>query len=197
LLNNLPLNGRFNLVHSTHLNNAELRGLAASKATVVLCPSTEGNLGDGIFRMKEYAKLGGNWCIGTDSHIGLNPLEEFRMIDYRQRLVTNFRNTFEGDSAAYLVDTEIRNGRIAMGLGSEKPFGIDQPFDVVVYDSSSPLLAATSPESLMATIVYASDASMNLGTIVRGKWVIKNNQHINSEYINKRFLKAIRGIKNR
>jgi formimidoylglutamate deiminase len=197
LLNNLPVNDRFHLVHSTHLNGAELHALAASKATVVLCPSTEGNLGDGIFRMKEYVQLGGNWCIGTDSHIGLNPLEEFRMIDYRQRLVTNLRNTFEGDSAAYLVDTEIKNGRMAMGLGSEKPFAIGQPFDAVVYNSSAPLLAVTSPERLMATIVYASDASMSLGTMVRGKWVVKNNQHIDSENIRKHFVKAIRGIKNR
>ncbi len=197
LLNNLPVNDRFHLVHATHLNDAELQGLAASKATVVLCPSTEGNLGDGIFRMKEYVKLGGNWCIGTDSHIGLNPMEEFRMIDYRQRLVTNFRNTFEGDSAAYLVDTEIKSGRIAMGLGSEKPFAIGQPFDAVVYDSSAPLLSVTSPDKLMATIVYASDASMNLGTIVGGKWIAKNNQHIDFENIRKRFTKAIRAIKNR
>jgi formimidoylglutamate deiminase len=197
LLQNLPVDQRFHLVHSTHLNDAEVTSLAKSKANVVLCPSTEGNLGDGIFRMKEYVKLGGNWCIGTDSHIGLNPLEEFRMIDYRQRLVTNFRNTFDGDSAAYLVNTEIEQGRIAMGLGTQAAFAVGQPFNAVVYDSTTPLLAVTAAEKLMATIVYASDASMTLGTMVNGAWVVKNNQHVHSENIRKNFTAAIHSIKNR
>src|SRR6185295_15501077 len=98
----------------THLDDSELKGLAKSKATVILCPSTEGNLGDGIFRMKDYARLGGNWTLGTDSHIGINPLEEFRMMDYRQRLMSNQRNTFQGDAAKYMVNEEVSSGRKAM-----------------------------------------------------------------------------------
>lgn len=197
LLQNLPVDERFHLVHSTHLNDAEVTGLARSKANVVLCPSTEGNLGDGIFRMKEYVKQGGNWCIGTDSHIGLNPLEEFRMIDYRQRLVTNFRNTFDGDAAAYLVNTEIEQGRVAMGLGTQAAFAVGQAFNAIVYDSAAPLLGVTSKEKLMATIVYASDASMALGTLVNGEWVVKCNRHVNSDTISRAFTKAVHAIKNR
>lgn len=197
LLNNLPVDQRFHLVHSTHLNDAELQGLAKSKASVVLCPSTEGNLGDGIFRMKEYVKLRGNWCIGTDSHIGVNPLEEFRMIDYRQRLLTHQRNTFEGDAGAYLVETEIVNGRMAMGLGEAPAFAEGQAFDAIVYNSEAPLLNDTSPANLLATLVYASDASMTLGTLVNGKWVVKNNRHVEEETIRKQFSRAIQSIKNR
>lgn len=197
LINNLPVNERFNLVHATHLDDEEVRALAKSKASVVLCPSTEGNLGDGIFRMKEYVKLNGNWCIGTDSHIGLNPLEEFRMIDYRQRLVTNQRNTFEGDAGAYLANTEIVNGRRAMGLGEASPFAVGQPFDAVVYYANAPLLSLTSPDKLMATLVYASDTAMTLGTLVNGKWVVKNNRHAAIESIQTKFVKAISAIKNR
>ena len=116
VLDNLPLNKRFHLVHSTHLDDDELRRLAGSGAGVVLCPSTEGNLGDGIFRMKEFIALGGRWSLGTDSHIGLNPLEEFRMIDYRQRLVTNARNTADGNAAQYFVNEEVYTGRVANGI---------------------------------------------------------------------------------
>ena len=49
-----------------------LNGIS-TKSNVVLCPSTEGNLGDGIFRMKRVCREGGRWSVGTDSHIGLNP----------------------------------------------------------------------------------------------------------------------------
>lgn len=197
LLENLPLNERFHLVHSTHLDDSELNALASSKANVVLCPSTEGNLGDGFFRMKEFAKLGGHWSIGTDSHIGLNPLEEFRMIDYRQRLLTNQRNTFEGDAAADLVNESIASGRKAMGIESANHFEIGKPFDAVVFNAKSHLLAETSTKNRLATILYTSDSSRVLGTIVNGKWVVKNSHHINGRMIKDNFSKAMKDLKNR
>ncbi len=197
MLDNLPLDDRFHLVHSTHLDDEELNKLAASKANVVLCPSTEGNLGDGIFRMREYVKLGGHWSIGTDSHIGINPLEEFRMIDYRQRLVSNFRNTFEGDAAKYLVNEEIVSGRKAMGNKFNDHFAIGQPFDAIVYNAQSHLLADTSEKNRLATILFTSDSCRNLGTIVNGQWVVKNQHHINGRKLKDDFAKAMKELKNR
>jgi formimidoylglutamate deiminase len=197
LLENLPVNERFHLVHSTHLDDNELTKLAASKANVVLCPSTEGNLGDGFFRMKEFVKLGGHWSIGTDSHIGLNPLEEFRMIDYRQRLLTNHRNTFEGDAAAYLVNESISSGRKSMGIFSKNNFEVGRPFDAVVFNSKSHLLAETSEKNRLATILYTSDSSRLTGTIVNGKWVVKSGHHNNGKMIKENFSKAMKELKNR
>jgi formimidoylglutamate deiminase len=197
LLENLPVNERFHLVHCTHLDDSELKGLVLTKANVVLCPSTEGNLGDGFFRMKEFVKLGGHWGIGTDSHIGLNPLEEFRMIDYRQRLLTNQRNTFSGDAASYLVNESIASGRKAMGIECKSNFEIGKPFDAVVFNAKSHLLAETSEKNRMATILYTSDSSRLIGTIVRGKWIVKNGHHINGRMIKENFSKAMRGLKNR
>lgn len=195
LLDNLDVNERFNLIHSTHLDDDELTRLAKSGAQVVLCPSTEGNLGDGIFRMKEYAKLGGKWCIGTDSHIGLNPLEEFRMIDYRQRLVTNQRNTFEGDAADYLVNEAVTSGRKAMGVVSTNHFAVGQPLDAVVYQSGSHLLANTSVKNRLATLLYTGDTSRIAGTLVNGKWVVKDQHHQNGHAIKSAFAKAMKAIK--
>ncbi|HET9054813.1 MAG TPA: amidohydrolase family protein, partial [Cyclobacteriaceae bacterium] len=197
LLENLPVNERFHLVHSTHLNDEEVKKLAASKANVVLCPSTEGNLGDGIFRMKEYVKLGGHWSIGTDSHIGLNPFEEFRMIDYRQRLITNLRNSFEGDAAKYLVRESVTQGRKAMGRHTGDHFEIGQPFDALVVNARTHLLADTTEKNRLASIVYTSDSSRNLGTIVNGKWVVKNQHHVNGRSIKIAFSKAMKELKNR
>lgn len=191
LLENLPVNERFHLVHSTHLNDHELQSLAASNANVVLCPSTEGNLGDGIFRMKEYVKKGGHWSIGTDSHIGLNPLEEFRMIDYRQRLLSNKRNTFDGDASQYLVNESVSRGRLAMGKITQQHFAIGQPFDAVVYNSELPRLATTSPEFWLPTLVYHHDSSSALGTIVNGAWAVRHQKHADYSAISSRFKKAL------
>ena len=197
LLENLPVDQRFHLVHATHLNDKELSGLASSKANVVLCPSTEGNLGDGIFRMKEYTQQKGNWCIGTDSHIGLSPLEEFRMIDYRQRLVTHQRNTFEGEGARYMINAEVSNGRMAMSVNAKDHFAINQPLDAYVLNSKSPLLSYTSMSNVLSTIVYSADASMALGTLINGKWVVRNQRHNHSTSITKAFTQAMREIKSR
>ena len=202
MLENLPVDDRFHLVHSTHLNDDELKKLAASKANVVLCPSTEGNLGDGIFRMREYVKLGGHWSIGTDSHIGINPLEEFRMIDYRQRLVSNFRNTFEGDTARYMVNEEIASGRKAMLKTAHyqtmtNHFAVGQSLDAIVYNAQSHLLADTAEKNRLATILFTSDSSRNLGTIVNGKWVVKSQHHVNGRKLKDDFAKAMKELKNR
>jgi formimidoylglutamate deiminase len=197
LLENLPVNERFHLVHSTHLDDEELKKLAASKANVVLCPSTEGNLGDGIFRMKEYVKLGGRWCIGTDSHIGINPFEEFRMIDYRQRLVTNLRNTIGGDAAHYLVNESVQRGRIAMGRSTTSHFEIGQPLDALVINAGTHLLADTSEKNLLASVVYTSDSSRNIGTLVGGKWAVKNQHHQAGHEIKSAFSKAMKELRNR
>ena len=197
VLDHLPVNERFNLVHSTHLDDGELKRLAASGAHVVLCPSTEGNLGDGIFRMKEYALLGGRWTIGTDSHIGLNPLEEFRMIDYRQRLVTNRRNTFDGNASQYLINESIASGRMAMGVTSKEHFAPGQPLDAVVYKAGSHLLENAPPQNLLPIIVYTSDSSRVLGTMVNGNWVVKDQHHVRGQAIKQKFNEAIKTLRNR
>lgn len=194
LLTNLPVNSNFHLVHSTHLDDGEVKDLAASKANVVLCPSTEGNLGDGIFRMKEFTRLGGNWCIGTDSHIGLDPLEEFRMIDYRQRLVTNLRSIFEGDAASYLINTSQTQGRLAMGRNTTDHFAVGEPFDAVVYNSRSPRLSTAKAENLLSVLLYHCNSSMAIGTIVNGKWVVKNQRHTSLDQIRDAFVKAMKEI---
>ena len=113
LLENLPLNDRFHIVHCTHLADDEVKRLAASGANVVLCPGTEGNLGDGIFRLTDFARQGGSWSIGTDSHISLNPLEDLRWLDYAQRFTTHRRNTF-ASGAATLIDKTFTAGKKAM-----------------------------------------------------------------------------------
>ncbi len=197
LFENLPVDERFHLVHATHLNDKELNAIANSKAVVALCPSTEGNLGDGIFRMKDYVESRGRWSLGTDSHIGLNPLEEFRILDYRQRLVSHKRNSLQGDAAKYLVNEEIESGRRAMGLIRSTHFEIGHPLDAVVYDAQSYLLGETSEKNRLATIVYTADASHALGTLVNGKWAVKNQHSVNEKEIKTCFFQTIKELQNR
>jgi formimidoylglutamate deiminase len=147
--------------------------------------------------MKEFVKLGGHWCIGTDSHIGLNPQEEFRMIDYRQRLVSNKRNTFEGDAAQAMITESVTQGRMAMGRKTSDHFEIGQPLDALVVSAATHLLADTSEKNRLASILFTGDSSRNIGTIINGKWVVKDQHHQAGHSIKVAFAKAMRELKNR
>jgi formimidoylglutamate deiminase len=194
LLNNLPVNDRFHIVHCTHMNNQEVIALAKSKAHAVLCPGTEGNLGDGIFRLTDFAKHGGNWSIGTDSHISLNPIEDLRWLDYAQRFTTHQRNTFD-DGATVLINKTWQSGKKAMGASSSNYFSVGQPLDAIVYNAESPLLVQANLADILPIIVYTSDSSMCLGTLVNGKWVVKNQQHALGNNIRSTFREVVKQLR--
>lgn len=194
VLNNLPVDERFHLVHCTHLNDNEIEMLARSRAHAVLCPGTEGNLGDGIFRLTDYARQGGHWSIGTDSHISLNPLEDLRWLDYAQRLTTHERNTFD-DGAHVLIRETITAGRMAMGTPRKEFFEIGEPLDAAIFDARSPLLMDDDTTSLLPRILYNCDSSDLYGTLVNGQWVTRAGRHHLDRPIREEFLNAINAMK--
>ncbi|WP_422361617.1 formimidoylglutamate deiminase [Reichenbachiella sp.] len=195
LLNTFEVNQNFHLVHATHLSDSEVTGIAQSGAHVVLCPSTEGNLGDGIFPLQSFQQQGGKWSIGTDSHIGLNPLEELRILDYGQRLTTHRRNQFisktNGDTGLFGVDMALKAGRKAMGNSCESYFEVGQPLDAVVIDAQMPLIATSRPEHILSTLVYSGDRSHFMGTIVNGDWKVKAGHHLKQDDVVSNFKKSL------
>ncbi len=177
LLENVELNDRFHLVHATHLTDAETENLAKSKANVVLCPSTEGNLGDGIFPLRRFQKSGGAWSIGTDSHIGLNPFEELRLLDYGQRLISHKRNTFGKKGGLFAVEKTIAAGRKAMNNFENEFFAVGADFDACIIKADEPLFSNTKLENLASTIIYTADVSQIYGTFVSGKFIRKDENY--------------------
>lgn len=92
LLNRFDVDARWCLIHATHLDAREIAQLAASRAVAGLCPTTEANLGDGIFPATDFIGQSGRWGIGSDSHVSLSTLEELRWLEYGQRLRDRRRN---------------------------------------------------------------------------------------------------------
>ncbi|MFT4603122.1 MAG: formiminoglutamate deiminase [Arenicella sp.] len=201
MLDNIKMNDRFHLVHATHLTPEETLNLAKSGANVVLCPSTEGNLGDGLFPLKDYQDAGGRWSIGTDSHVGLNPLEELRILDYGQRLITHKRNTFysknQGNSGLFAFEQITRSGRKAMNNFNATYFKVGETLDVAVVSKEHPLLQNCSFENLANTILFSSDSSMQWGTISKGELVVENGAHFLETEVQSGFSEAILQLKNR
>lgn len=181
LLDNIELNERFHLVHATHLTNDETERLAKSGSNVVLCPSTEGNLGDGLFPLRQFQFFGGAWSIGTDSHIGLNPLEELRILDYGQRLATRRRDTFAEDEATdgglNAMTKATVAGRRAMNNFESEFFAVGASFDACIINANEPLLANVKTENLTASIIYSTDASQIYGTFVAGALIQRDKKY--------------------
>ncbi|MFW7381206.1 MAG: formimidoylglutamate deiminase [Oligoflexus sp.] len=162
LLEHVTLQNYHNLVHATHLTDQECADLSASPATVVICPSTEANLGDGIFPFAKYWDQGGRWAIGSDSQIGLCPMEELRWLDYSMRLQKMKRSN-------YLIDQTIELGDklcLSAWQGSYQSAGLGQPLtegqalNAITIDLNHYRLIGRSPEKILSTVVFTGDQSM-------------------------------------
>jgi len=171
LLEHAPPDARWCLVHATHLDGAELRGIAASGATVGICPTTEANLGDGVFDAVAYASAGGHWGIGSDSHASVGAAEELRTLEYSQRLAGQRRNVLTGGTAGSgQVAEHVWRSAVAGGArASGRPvagLAVGQQADLVVLDGTGPL-AGLTPEQQLASHVFASHG----GNAVHDVWV--------------------------
>lgn len=201
LIDQIDLNAQCHLVHATHIQSHELKALAHQNVNVVLCPSTEGNLGDGIFPLTQYLQLSGRFSIGTDSHIGLNPFEELRWLDYTQRLTLNVRNPLASSSQRSSGDVLFWNsyysGLSAMGLPKQEPFTEHSPLDALVVKSDIPLMHNSSAKYRLATLLYTQEGFPLLGTIVSGQWKVKHNEHVDHKSIHRAFTQTLHTLKAR
>lgn len=181
LLDNVDLNDRYHLVHATHMNKKETKSLAKSGANVVICPTTEGNLGDGFFNFLDFHQNSGSFSIGTDGHFNLNPLEELRLLDYGQRLKYQKRNLVcleEGsESGEVLYQKTLKAGILAMGTNEIGPLEPGSFLDGVVLDPKHPILSGLKPNKILSGLIFSGDPSVYLGTITKGNWRVKNGCH--------------------
>ena len=131
LLDHAALDGRWCLVHATHLTADESRRAAASGAIAGLCPVTEANLGDGIFDAPAFTAAGGRYGIGSDSNVQVGVADELRLLEYSQRLALRARNVMAvagGSTGRALFDAALQGGAAALGVwrdaGSETGAGL-------------------------------------------------------------------------
>ena len=88
------LSSRLSAVHATHLTDADIAALGAAGAGIVMCPTTEADLGDGIGPARELANAGAIISLGSDQHAVLDPYLEQRGLEYGERLRSGQRGRF-------------------------------------------------------------------------------------------------------
>ena len=181
LLDNADVDGRWCLVHATHLDARETADLARSGAVAGLCPSTEGNLGDGLFPLAPYLKEGGVWGIGSDSHVSVNPMEELRWLEYGQRLISRTRNVAapgsDGSTGARLFTDALAGGAQALG----RPVGAiaaGRRADLVVVDPDDPQLFGRTGDGLLDSLIFTSSGANPVRHVMcAGRWVVRDGRH--------------------
>ncbi|WP_049622883.1 formimidoylglutamate deiminase [Frateuria defendens] len=190
LLDHAQVDARWTLVHATHLTGHETSRLARSGAVAGLCPSTEANLGDGLFPLADYLDAGGTLGIGSDSHISVSPVEELRWLEYGQRLSTRHRNIAargQGESVGEtLWRAALRGGAQAAGLPVGE-LGPGHRADLLVLDEPSPLLAARGTDAVLDSFVFAGNQQLVRHVLCGGEWVVRDFHHRDEERIAARY----------
>ncbi len=196
LLNNASLGASWNLVHATHTTATELQGVKSSGASIVLCPTTEANLGDGVFDLPSYAKVNGDWSLGSDSHVTRSWQEELRLLEYSQRLTLRQRNVMasaaeQSSTAATLFNAALAGGGAACGQLLQGLAAGNRADFLVIDTSSSALLGVPSSHLLDALIFSSPDARM-CEVYVAGKRVVHGSQVENWQSLTDDFSNAMR-----
>ena len=161
-------------VHAVHLTDGDIAALGRAHATVCACPTTERNLGDGVVRADKLLAAGVRLCVGSDSEVQLNPLEDARQLEYHLRLVELQRAILDTEQAgpgglgAKLYKMASEGGMRSLGLpgGALRP---GEPADFVVVDLDDPSIAGAGAEDLMSSVVFSLERTAILETRVAGE----------------------------
>ncbi len=198
LLDHFDVDDRWCLVHATHMTPSESSRLAQTDATAGLCPTTEANLGDGVFDAEGYLADRGSWGIGSDSNISVSVAEELRLLEYAQRLRRRRRNvlaapeTPEVGQALYIAAVEggaAPSGRPLGGLN------VGQRADFVVLDESHPSLSMRPPSQMLSGLVFCNHGPSPVRDVfVGGRKVVTAQHYLGEQEAAEEYRRALHSL---
>jgi formimidoylglutamate deiminase len=183
------LSEKFTAVHAIHVTPKAVSALARGRANVCACPTTERNLGDGVVPVDAYFKSGMAVSLGTDSQIQIDLLEDARELEYHLRLQQTARNVLapadqvdESALARRLFDCATISGAVSIGFNGGK-LEPGAPADFFTVDLDDPSIAGSSPDSLLANIVFSLSRTAIKDVVVGGKRIVADGRHAQQEEI--------------
>ena len=188
LCQHMPVDTRWHLVHATHADTEDQEAIARTGASVVVCPSTEANLGDGRFDLSGFRKRGIDFSLGTDSHVSRSWPQEIRLLEYSQRLALEQRNIAASPEHGYASSTEsifvqaLATGARAAGLGGRWGLQRGARADAVEINLEASGLLGVPSEALLDAMVFACDAPPISQVWVGGRrWVSAGRHRLKDE----------------
>jgi formimidoylglutamate deiminase len=195
LLANMPVDRRWCLIHCTHMEPRETEALARSGAVAGLCPVTEANLGDGIFDGARFLAAGGSFGVGSDSNIRITVNEEFRQLEYSQRLRDRARVVLAGagQSAGRVLYGKAlaggaqalgrQSGRIAPGLWA----------DLVALQRGEGRMLAKQPDLPLDNWIFCGDGRVT-DLWSAGRHRVAEGRHVRRVEIARRYHECLAAI---
>lgn len=167
-------------IHATHITADEMGHLAEAGVTVCACPTTERNLGDGIFCADRVMQHGIPVALGSDSQAQVDPLEDARQLDYHLRLKCRQRAILDQIAdvplAQRLFACATANGARALAV----PAGdltIGSLADFFTVDLRDPAIAGHSAADLLPLLVFGLNRTAIRDVAIRGKFVVRDGRH--------------------
>lgn len=142
------LGPRSTVVHATHADDAELDLLADAGTRVCLCLTTEGNLGDGFAPVERLEARGIGICIGSDSNVRIDPLEELRELETTARRASGRREVYD---VATLLRFGTDEGAASLGIES---------WPDITVDPEHPSLRGLDRADVLGAIVFGAGSDV-------------------------------------
>lgn len=200
LLDHTTVDGRWCLVHATHLDEAETRRLAATGAVAGLCLTTEANLGDGIFPADAYLNhppAPGVFGIGSDSHVEVDPAAELRLLEYGQRLTSGRRTVLaspqQPSTGRRLFQSASHGGARALGL-TAGTLAVGWRADLLVLDTEHPALWEKHGDAVLDGWIFGGDRGVVRDVMVGGNWRVREHRHAGEEAAARAFRASLRDL---
>ena len=196
VLENLPVDDRWCMIHCTQMLPHETEGLARTGAVAGLCPITESSLGDGIFDGLRWFNAGGKIAIGSDSNIRISLSEELRTLDYSQRLRDHSRAalaTADKSTGRRLYDEICLGGAQAAGRQTGS-ITKGNWADLMALDANHIDLEGKAGDVLLDSYIFAGDDNMVCDVWAAGRHMVRNGRHLHRDKIVDAYRKTMRDL---
>jgi formimidoylglutamate deiminase len=176
------LGPRFTAVHAIHISEAEAGFLAESGSSICACPTSERNLADGAVRADWLLAHGAALCLGSDSQVQIDLLEDARLLEYHLRMQHLERvvldPTVPGRErlSQMLYETASKSGAASLGQ-SVGELAVGKPADFVAIDLDDPSVAGADEKMLAANVVFSLERTAIKEVYVGGQPVVAEGRH--------------------
>lgn len=189
------LSRRWGLVHGTQATAAELEILSSGRPTLILCPTTEHDLGDGRFPLERASSA--KWGIGSDSHVSLSPAEELRTVLYGLRAAMGKRAVFEASplSDGSRLWQSVASVAAPVSGWSNGELRVGSMADFLVLDANAPDLTGLGPDEMVTAWVLSGTPDDLAEVRIGGLTQARNGVHAEGSRLDADWRQAMRTLR--
>ncbi len=174
------LGPRFTAVHAIHISEAEAGFLAESGSSICACPTSERNLADGAVRADWLLARGATLCLGSDSQVQIDLLEDARLLEYHLRMQQLERVVLDPPGreglSQMLYETASKSGAASLGHNGGE-LAVGKPADFVSIDLDDPSIAGADEKTLAANVVFSLERTGMKEVYVSGRPLVAEGRH--------------------